>query len=74
MQDEIADHLDTLAKEANQLSKDLEYYWVDEGVSQLRIFIDPDLYQYLDKLYHESLSFAQRCQSLAQLAKQLRKR
>lgn len=72
MQDEIADHLDELAKEARQLSKDLEYYWVDEGVSQLSIFIDPDLYQYLDKLYHESLSFAHRCQGLAELAKWLR--
>lgn len=72
MPDAIADQLDQLAREANQLSKDLEYYWVDEGVSQLSIFIDPDLYQFLDKLYHESLSFAQRCQSLAQLANQLR--
>jgi hypothetical protein len=38
----------------------------------LGIFIDPDLFQYLDKLYHESLAFAERCQGLTELADQVR--
>lgn len=72
MASDIADQLDELAQEASTLVKNLEYYWTDEGVAELGIFIDPDLYQYLDKLYHESHAFATRCQGLADLARQLR--
>ena len=68
----IADQLDTLAQDAAALVKNLHYYWDEEGVSELGIFIDPDLFQYLDKLYHESLAFAERCQRLGELAGQLR--
>lgn len=74
MQAVIADRLDALALEAQQLAANLEYYWQEEGVSELGIFIDPDLYQYLDKLYHESRAFAERCHELADLASQLRSR
>ena len=69
---QVASQLDALAQDAVALAKNLHYYWDEEGVSQLGIFIDPDLYQYLDKLYHESLAFAERCQGLAELAGQLR--
>ncbi len=72
MRDDIAAQLETLAQEAAKLETNLETYWVTEGVSELGIFIDPDLYQYLDKLYHEARAFAVRCQSLANLAEQLR--
>jgi hypothetical protein len=69
----IADQLDALAQDAAVLVKNLRYYWDEEGVSELGIFIDPDLFQYLDKLYHESLAFAERCQGLGELASQLRR-
>ncbi len=68
----IADQLDALAQDAAALVKNLHYYWDEEGVSELGIFIDPDLFQYLDKLYRESLAFAERCRGLAELAGQLR--
>jgi hypothetical protein len=68
----VADQLDDLAQNAAELVKNLEYYWDEEGVSQLGIFIDPDLYQYIDRLYHESLAFAVRCKQLSGLAQQLR--
>jgi hypothetical protein len=68
----IADQLDALAQDAAVLVKNLHTYWDEEGVSELGIFIDPDLFQYLDKLYHESLAFAERCQGLGELASQLR--
>lgn len=69
---DIADHLDELARAAAHLAGNLDYYWTEEGVAELGIFIDPDLYQYLEKLYRESLAFAQRCQELGPLAAQLR--
>jgi hypothetical protein len=72
MHDDIAAQLEVLAQEAARLEANLETYWVAEGVSELGIFIDPDLYQYLDKLYHESRAFAVRCQGLAELARQVR--
>ena len=68
----IADQLDALAQDAAVVVKNLHYYWDEEGVSELGIFIDPDLFQYLDKLYHESLALAERCQGLAELAGHLR--
>lgn len=72
MHEDIAAQLEALAQDAAKLEANLETYWVTEGVSELGIFIDPDLYQYLDKLYHEARAFAGRCQSLADLAQQLR--
>lgn len=63
-----AEQLHALAQDATQLARQLRYYWEDEGVSELGIFIDPDLFQYLDKMYHESLAFAQRCQQLGAAA------
>jgi hypothetical protein len=72
MTSDIASQLDDLAADAGRLVKNLDLYWNGEGVSELGIFIDPDLYQYLDKLYHESLAFAVRCQGLSELADALR--
>lgn len=72
MQGNMADQLEALAREAAQLARNLETYWVDEGVSELGIFIDPDLYQYVEKLYREARDFAARCQVLTDIAGQLR--
>jgi len=72
MTSDIARQLDEMAAEADKLAKNLDTYWNGEGVSELGIFIDPDLYQYLEKLYDESLAFATRCQGLRGLADQLR--
>ncbi|MER2598171.1 MAG: hypothetical protein ABTQ73_01470 [Caldilineales bacterium] len=72
MSNTVAAQLDAIARDAAALAKNLHYYWDEEGVSELGIFIDPDLFQYLDKLYHESLAFVERCQSLGALAEHLR--
>lgn len=72
MSNTVAAQLDAIAQDAAALVKNLHYYWDEEGVSELGIFIDPDLYQYLDKLYHESLAFAERCRTLGTLAEHLR--
>lgn len=60
-----AEQIPQIAADARQLVANLRYYWDDEGVHQLGMFIDPDLYQYVEKMYLESLAFAERCASLA---------
>ncbi len=60
--------LSQLAAEAATFDAAVERYWTAEGVSQLEIFIDPDLFQYLRRWYNESRSFAQRVASLRDLA------
>ena len=72
MNDTIAAQLERLAADAEQHTKNLRFYWDDEGVHQLGIFIDPDLYQYVEKMYSESLAFAERCAALTALAQDLR--
>jgi hypothetical protein len=72
MNDEIAGQLEQLAADARQHADLLRRYWDDEGVHQLGIFIDPDLYQYVEKLYYEALAFAARVEGLASAAEQLR--
>lgn len=72
MDNTIAEQIERLAADAQQHAKNLRYYWDDEGVHQLGIFIDPDLYQYVEKMYNESLAFAERCTALNELAQQLR--
>lgn len=72
MNTDIAEQIERLAADAEQHAKNLRFYWDDEGVHQLGIFIDPDLYQYVDKMYSESLAFAERCAELTALAQRLR--
>lgn len=72
MNNTIAEQLEQLAAEARTHAGNLAHYWDVEGVHQLGIFIDPDLYQYVERLYRESLAFAQRCGELSALAQQLR--
>lgn len=68
----IVEQIEHLVADAQQHAKNLRFYWDDEGVHQLGIFIDPDLYQYVEKMYNESLAFADRCAALADLAQKLR--
>ncbi|MEZ4770306.1 MAG: hypothetical protein R2844_18000 [Caldilineales bacterium] len=68
----IAEQIERLAADARQHADNLRFYWDDEGVHQLGIFIDPDLYQYVEKMYSESLAFAERCAALTALAQDLR--
>lgn len=72
MNNDIAGQIERLAADAQQHASNLHYYWDEEGVQQLGIFIDPDLYQYVEKMYNESLAFAERCAALSALAQQLR--
>ena len=72
MASDVIRQLDEIAAEADNLVKNLDHYWNGEGVSELGIFIDPDLYQYLERLYIESVAFATRCRDLHGLADQLR--
>ncbi len=55
-----------LAEEAEHLKEQFAYYWSPEGenVSQLEIFIDPDLYQYIEKMYNDAQSFFSRVAAL----------
>jgi len=50
--------------------QNLDGWWNDEGVKELEIFIDPDLYQYIEKIYTESRRLAQRCADLDRLVEE----
>lgn len=63
--------LNQLAADAASLDAAIERYWTQEGVSQLEIFIDPDLFQYIQRWYSESRAFAQRVAALQAVASQL---
>ncbi len=65
---ELAHLLNDLAAEANVFDSKVDHYWNGEGVNQLEIFIDPDLYQYIRRWYDESRAFAQRVASLQGVA------
>ncbi|NPA91835.1 MAG: hypothetical protein GXO55_10380, partial [Chloroflexi bacterium] len=51
--------LESLIADARRLQKEFEYYWSPEGenVAQLEIFIDPDLYQYIERIYKDAQAF-----------------
>lgn len=65
---DLAHLLNELAAEANALDSKIDHYWHGEGISQLEIFIDPDLYQYIRRWYDESRAFAQRVANLKEVA------
>ena len=65
---ELARQLNELAAEAKALDDKIDHYWHGEGISQLEIFIDPDLYQYIRRWYDESRAFAQRVAGLKDVA------
>ncbi len=62
----IREQIQALAEEAEQLRKKFEHYWSPDGenVSQLEIFIDPDLYQYIHQMYTETQDFLARVAAL----------
>lgn len=66
-QAELVHLLNELAAEASALDSRIDHYWNGEGISQLEIFIDPDLYQYIHRWYQESRAFAQRVAGLKDL-------
>jgi len=63
--------LSQLAADAAGLDAAIERYWTQEGVSQLEIFIDPELFKYIQRWYVESRAFAQRVAALQVSVSQL---
>lgn len=55
-----------LAEEAEHLRRKFEHYWSPEGenVAQLEIFIDPDLFTYIHRMYTETQDFLARVAAL----------
>ena len=68
-QNELTQTLAQLVEEAERLQEQFAHYWSEDGenVSQLEIFIDPDLYQYIERMYKDSLSFFARVAALKAL-------
>lgn len=64
VQTELKAQLSQLAADAAGLDAAIERYWTQEGVSQLEIFIDPELFKYIQRWYVESRAFAQRVANL----------
>jgi hypothetical protein len=65
---ELAHLLNELAAEATAFDNKVDHYWHGEGIDQLEIFIDPDLYQYIRRWYDESRAFARRVADLKGVA------
>ncbi len=65
----LYEHIRQLAEEAERLREEFAHYWSPEGenVSQLEIFIDPDLFQYIQKMYTETQDFLARVAALKAL-------
>ena len=68
-ENELYTTLSALISDARRLQKEFQHYWSPEGenVSQLEIFIDPDLYQYIERIYKEALDFFARVEQLENL-------
>lgn len=62
----LRDEVATLAEEAERLRREFDHYWSPEGenVSQLEIFIDPDLYTYIHRMYTKTQDFLARVAAL----------
>ncbi|RME84712.1 MAG: hypothetical protein D6775_04705 [Caldilineae bacterium] len=54
-----------LAQQARQVHARLEELWADEGVDQLSIFLDPDIYSVLSEIKELSLNFIRQVAALA---------
>ncbi len=65
--EDVLRELKSVAQEGKELLQKLDEWWNDEGVKELEIFIDPDLYQYIENIYAESRRLAQRCADLDEL-------
>lgn len=63
-QADLKAQLNQLATDAAGLDAAIERYWTQEGVSQLEIFIDPELFKYIQRWYAESRAFARRVANL----------
>ncbi len=62
----MREYVEALAQEAEALRRKFEHYWSPDGenVSQLEIFIDPDLYKYIHEMYTETQEFLGRVAAL----------
>ncbi len=60
----LSQELKSVSTGGKELLQNLDEWWNDEGVKDLEIFIDPDLYQYIEKIYTESVRLAKRCAGL----------
>ncbi len=60
-----------LVKDAKRLKEEFAYYWSPEGenIAQLEIFIDPDLFQYIKRLYDDAQAFLERVVALEEQLK-----
>ncbi len=67
----LLDTIAALAEDAKRLQKEFAHYWSPEGenIAQLEIFIDPDLFQYIKRLYDETQSFLERVAALEEYLK-----
>lgn len=65
-QSDLKQTLAQLIEDAERLQQQFAYYWSEDGenVSQLEIFIDPDLYQYIERMYNDAQSFFARVAAL----------
>ena len=63
----ITEQLAEISKDASVFAANVERYWNEEGVSQLEIFIDPELYKFIRQWHNESVAFAQRVAELKNL-------
>ncbi len=65
-QDSLLQRVRELAEEAEALRAEFAHYWSPEGenVSQLEIFIDPDLFQYIQRMYTKTQAFLERVAAL----------
>ncbi len=66
MAENLQDIVLQLAQDAKRLKEEFAYYWSPEGenIAQLEIFIDPDLFQYIKRLYDETQAFLDRVAAL----------
>ena len=56
--------LDDVVSEARSVQARLQELWADEGVEQLEIFLDPDIYSVLNEIKAISMDFISRMAEL----------
>ncbi len=68
-ENELRRTLKSLIADARRLQGEFQHYWSPEGenVSQLEIFIDPDLYRFIERIYKDALDFFARVEALESL-------
>ena len=62
---QTTDTMNEISAEARQVLAQLQLLWQDEGVEQLEIFLDPDIYSVLTEIKETSLEFIAKVAALA---------